>query len=80
MKAAVTAQGRELTSPADGRFGRPPARMWKSIRLDPGLPAGGTGTEQEQLKFLKGQAEYLADALEGIRKQIEALQAKAEDK
>jgi len=35
-------------------------------------------SKQQQLDALKGQAEYLEDALEGIRKRIEELQAKAE--
>jgi len=35
-------------------------------------------SKQQQLDALKGQAEYLEDALEGIRKRIEEVQAKAE--
>ncbi len=32
---------------------------------------------EQQLDALKGQAEYFADALEGIRKQIEELEAQS---
>jgi hypothetical protein len=40
----------------------------------PFTPAMST---EQQLETLKGQAEYFEDALEGIRKQIEELQAKS---
>lgn len=39
-------------------------------------PAPAMSAEQE-LDALKGQAEYFADALEGIRKRIEELEAKS---
>ena len=41
---------------------------------------GPTQTAQQELDMLKGQAEYFEDTLEGIRKQIDALQAKAAEK
>jgi hypothetical protein len=40
----------------------------------PFAPAMST---EQQVEMLKGQAEYFEDALEGIRKQIEELQAKS---
>jgi len=39
-------------------------------------PSAPTMSTEQQLDVLKGQAEYFEDALEGIRKQIEELQAK----
>ena len=39
-------------------------------------PFAPTMTTEQQLDLLKGQAEYFEDALEGIRKRIEELQAK----
>ena len=44
----------------------------------PASYAPAIGTEQ-QLEALKGQAEYLEDALAGIRKQIAELEAKKEE-
>ena len=35
-------------------------------------------TQQQELDLLKGQAEYFEDALDGIRKRIEELEAKME--
>jgi hypothetical protein len=42
-----------------------------------GAPFAPTMTQEQELDALKGQAEYFEDALEGIRKRIEELQAKA---
>ena len=39
-----------------------------------------TMTGQQELDSLKGQAEYFEDALEGIKKRIEELQAQASEK
>ena len=38
-------------------------------------PYGAAPTRQQQVDALKGQAEYLEDALEGINKQIADLEA-----
>jgi uncharacterized protein DUF5320 len=35
-------------------------------------------TQQQELDTLKGQAEYFEDALDGIRKRIEELEAKTQ--
>lgn len=43
-------------------------------------PFGPAATSQQELDALKGQAEYLEDALEGIRKRIEELESQASDK
>ena len=43
-------------------------------------PFGSTQTAQQELDMLKGQAEYFEDALEGIKKRIEELQAQASEK
>ncbi|MDY7010117.1 MAG: DUF5320 domain-containing protein [Planctomycetota bacterium] len=43
-------------------------------------PFGPTQTAEQELDALKGQAEYFEDALEGIKKRIEELQAKSETK
>ena len=45
-----------------------------------GAPFGPTMSAQQELDGLKGQAEYFEDALDGIKKRIEELQAKAKDK
>ena len=37
-------------------------------------------TREQELAALKGQAEYFEDALDGIKKQIEELEAKAKEK
>ncbi len=42
-----------------------------------GSPYAPQPTREEQLDFLKGQAEYLEDALEGIRKQIGEVEVEA---
>jgi len=39
-------------------------------------PYGTTPTRQEEMEALKGQAEYLEDSLEGIKKRIAELEAK----
>ena len=38
-------------------------------------PFGSAATREQQVDALKGQAEYFEDALDGIRKRIEELQA-----
>ncbi len=43
-------------------------------------PFAPTMAPEQELDALKGQAEYFEDALEGIRKRIEELQAKASEK
>lgn len=43
-------------------------------------PIAPVVTREQQLDALKGQAEYFEDALEGIRKQIEELQAAVDAK
>ena len=43
-------------------------------------PFAPTATREQELDALKGQAEYFEDALEGIRKRIEELQAKTPEK
>ena len=43
-------------------------------------PFGPVATEEQELDALKGQAEYFEDALEGIRKRIEELQAAPSEK
>jgi len=43
-------------------------------------PFGPAMSKEQELDALKGQAEYFEDALEGIRKRIEALQADASKK
>lgn len=40
-------------------------------------PFGSAATREQQLDALKGQAEYFEDALDGIRKRIEELEAKS---
>jgi hypothetical protein len=41
------------------------------------VPFAPTVTKEQELDALRGQAEYFEDALEGIRKRIEELQAKS---
>jgi len=43
-------------------------------------PFAPTMTREQELDALKGQAEYFEDALEGIRKRLEELQAEASGK
>ncbi len=43
-------------------------------------PFAPTMTAEKELDALKGQAEYLEDALEGVRKRIEELQSQASEK
>jgi hypothetical protein len=40
-----------------------------------GAPYAPQVTREQQLDLLKGQAEYLEDALEGIRKQMQEVEA-----
>lgn len=44
------------------------------------VPGVAVMAREQELELLKGQAEYLEDALEGIRKRLQELEAKAEDK
>ena len=44
----------------------------------PAAPFAPTMSNEQQLDALKGQAEYLEDALDGIRKRIEELHAKGD--
>ena len=46
----------------------------------PGVPYGVAPTSPQELDALKGQSEYLEDALDGIRKRIGELEATAEEK
>jgi len=48
-------------------WGWPPSYGWPSVGW----------TRDQELDALKGQAEYLEDALDGIRKRIEALETKS---
>lgn len=43
-------------------------------------PQTAAATKDQELDFLKGQAEYFQDALDGIRKRIDQLQTETEDK
>ncbi len=43
-------------------------------------PYGGGPTPEQEADMLKGQVEYFEDVLEGIKKRIEELEAKAEEK
>ena len=45
-----------------------------------GAPYGPTMTAEQEVDALKGQADYFEDALEGIRKRIEELEAKEKAK
>jgi len=43
-------------------------------------PFAPTMTREQEVEALKGQAEHFEDALDGIKKQIEELEAKAKEK
>jgi len=45
-----------------------------------GAPFAPAMTAQQELDGLKGQAEYFEDALDGIKKRIEELEAEGKDK
>jgi len=45
-----------------------------------GVPFAPAMTAQQELDGLKGQAEYFEDALDGIKKRIEELEAEGKDK
>lgn len=52
-------------------------------RAGMGLPAGGVPPQmpqQQEIDMLRGQAEYLEDSLENIRKRMQELEAGAEKK
>jgi len=59
---------------------------WPAYGVPPAYPTpyaapfGPAATRDQELDALKGQAEYFEDALEGIRKRIEALQTEAAKK
>jgi hypothetical protein len=44
-----------------------------------GVPYGPTVTKQEELDGLKGQAEYLEDSLEGIKKRMAEIEGKTKE-
>jgi len=56
-------------------YGAPPAYSTPYA-----APFGPTVTKEQELDALKGQAEYFEDALEGIKKRIEELQAASSEK
>ena len=58
-----------------GVYGAPPA-----YPMPQAAPVGPAATVQQELDALKSQAEYFGDALEGIRKRIEELQAESPEK
>jgi hypothetical protein len=45
-----------------------------------GASAYGGPTPEQEVDLLKGQAEYFEDALEGVRKRLAELEAKAAEK
>jgi hypothetical protein len=45
--------------------------------VPPAAPFAAAMTSEQEAKILKGQAEYLEDALDGIRKRLDELEAKA---
>ena len=61
-----------------GAYGALPAGPGQAAPYPP--PFAPAATAQQELDALKGQAEYFEDALEGIKKRIEELQAKAGEK
>jgi len=66
--------------PAFGRSGPVPPPVYPAPAAYP-LPAQGyTPSIEQELEFLKGQAEYFEDALAGIKQRIEELLAKGQDK
>ena len=60
---------------APGAYPTPYGAPWPQT-----APFAAPPTVQQELDGLKGQAEYLEDALAGINKRIEELQAKASEK
>lgn len=50
---------------------------WPGYGVPYGVAAFAGPTKEQELDALKGQAEYLEDALDGIRKRIEELQTAA---
>jgi len=54
--------------PFGGGFGPPP---WMGY----GAPVPAGDPVEQELQFLKGQAEYFEDVLDGIKKRIEELEA-----
>lgn len=65
-------QRAEMGMPA---YGAPPA-----YPMPYAAPFAPAATAQQELDVLKGQAEYFEDALEGIKKRIEELQATPSEK
>lgn len=63
-------QQAEMGYPAGGGFA-PSAPAYGFY----GAPYGPTMTKEQEVDALKGQAEYFEDALEGIRKRIDELEA-----
>jgi len=65
-----------------GGFGRGrgayglPAQYVNMGAYPPAAPFASSFTPEEELSCLKGQAKYLKDTLDGINKQIEALDSK----
>jgi len=68
-------QGAAMGMPAYGAPPVPPAQAPPYA-----APFAPTITPEQELDALKGQAEYFEDALEGIKKRIEELQAKTPEK
>lgn len=65
-------------------FGRPGLPGWQSV--DPSVygpayaypPSAPNLTREQEIGTLKGEAEYLGNALEDVKKRIEELESKAE--
>ena len=58
-------------------YGAPPVVPGQAVPYPAPL---GPATREQELDALKGQAEYFEDALEGIKKRIDELQAGASEK
>jgi hypothetical protein len=66
-----------------GYWGAPyatPAYPYAGAMAPYAAPYGGGPTREQETDMLKGQAEYLEDALEGIKKRIAELEAESEEK
>ena len=62
-------------------YGVPPAGYAASAPAAPyGVPFAPTMSAQQELDQLKGQAEYFEDALDGIKKRIEEIEAETKEK
>jgi len=71
--------GNRLYGAAAGGPGYPPYGGVQPVGAPYNAPFGAGMPKEQEIDFLKGQAQYLQDSLDGINKRMDELQAEGKD-